>query len=43
FDKWVPPGGHIEPGESFAGTAVREFKEETHSRQRMRMRAPARA
>lgn len=29
FDKWVPPGGHIEPGESFAGTAVREFKEET--------------
>lgn len=22
-------GGHIEPGESFAGTAVREFKEET--------------
>lgn len=29
FDKWVPPGGHIEPGESFADTAVREFKEET--------------
>ncbi|WP_459247410.1 NUDIX domain-containing protein [Streptomyces youssoufiensis] len=29
FDKWVPPGGHIEPGESFAGTAVREFEEET--------------
>ncbi|MFC5912396.1 NUDIX hydrolase [Streptomyces pulveraceus] len=29
FDKWVPPGGHIEPGETFAGTAVREFKEET--------------
>lgn len=29
FDKWVPPGGHIEPGESFAGTAEREFKEET--------------
>lgn len=29
FDKWVPPGGHIEPRESFAGTAVREFKEET--------------
>lgn len=29
FDKWVPPGGHIEAGESFAGTAVREFKEET--------------
>ncbi|WP_256116396.1 MULTISPECIES: NUDIX domain-containing protein [unclassified Streptomyces] len=25
----VPPGGHMEPGESFAGTAVREFKEET--------------
>jgi 8-oxo-dGTP diphosphatase len=29
FDKWVPPGGHIEPGETFAGTVVREFKEET--------------
>lgn len=29
FDKWVPPGGHIEPGESFAGTAEREFNEET--------------
>lgn len=29
FDKWVPPGGHIEPGESFADTAVREFMEET--------------
>ncbi|MCP2336440.1 NUDIX domain-containing protein [Actinomadura rupiterrae] len=29
FDKWVPPGGHIEPGETFAETAVREFKEET--------------
>ncbi|MFF2020916.1 NUDIX domain-containing protein [Streptomyces sp. NPDC058171] len=29
FDKWVPPGGHIEPGESFAGTAVREFTEKT--------------
>lgn len=29
FGKWVPPGGHIEPGETFAQTAVREFKEET--------------
>lgn len=29
FDKWVPPGGHVEPGETFAETAVREFKEET--------------
>ncbi len=26
---WVPPGGHIEPGETFAQTAAREFKEET--------------
>lgn len=29
FNKWVPPGGHIEPGETFAETAVREFTEET--------------
>ena len=29
FGKWVPPGGHIEPGETFAQTAAREFKEET--------------
>ncbi|MEU0537080.1 NUDIX hydrolase [Amycolatopsis tolypomycina] len=29
FDKWVPPGGHIEPGETFSQTAVREFREET--------------
>jgi 8-oxo-dGTP diphosphatase len=29
FGKWVPPGGHIEPGETFAETAVREFEEET--------------
>jgi 8-oxo-dGTP pyrophosphatase MutT (NUDIX family) len=29
FDKWVPPGGHIEPGETFAQTAAREFREET--------------
>jgi 8-oxo-dGTP pyrophosphatase MutT (NUDIX family) len=29
FGRWVPPGGHIEPGETFAGTAAREFREET--------------
>ena len=29
FDKWVPPGGHIEPGDTFAQTAAREVKEET--------------
>lgn len=29
FGRWVPPGGHIEPGETFAATAVREFEEET--------------
>ncbi len=29
FRRWVPPGGHIEPGETFARTAAREFREET--------------
>ena len=29
FDKWVPPGGHVEAGDTFDQTAVREFKEET--------------
>lgn len=29
FDKWVPPGGHVESGDTFAGTAKREAKEET--------------
>lgn len=29
FDKWVPPGGHIEDGETPAETVVREFLEET--------------
>jgi 8-oxo-dGTP diphosphatase len=29
FGRWVPPGGHIEPGETFAQTAAREFREET--------------
>jgi len=29
FDKWVPPGGHIEAGETFGQTAEREFLEET--------------
>ncbi|MFF2299784.1 NUDIX hydrolase [Arthrobacter sp. NPDC058127] len=29
FDKWVPPGGHVEPGETFDMTVRREFKEET--------------
>lgn len=29
FDKWVPAGGHIEPGETPAEAASREFLEET--------------
>jgi 8-oxo-dGTP pyrophosphatase MutT (NUDIX family) len=29
FNKWVPPGGHVEPGETFSQTAKREFIEET--------------
>ena len=29
---WVMPGGHLEPGESPAEAAVREFAEETHYR-----------
>lgn len=28
-NSWSPPGGHLEYGESFAATAVREVKEET--------------
>ena len=30
FDKWVPPGGHIEEEETPADTVVREFQEETN-------------
>lgn len=29
FDKWVPPGGHIEAGDTFSETARREVLEET--------------
>ena len=29
WDKWVPPGGHLEPGDTFARSAEREFEEET--------------
>jgi len=28
-NKWTLPGGHIEPGESFADAAIREAEEET--------------
>lgn len=30
FNKWVPPGGHVELDESFAEAAIREFFEETN-------------
>lgn len=29
FKLWVPPGGHLEAGETFAQAATREFAEET--------------
>ena len=29
FDKWVPPGGHIEAGDTFSDTVAREVFEET--------------
>ena len=29
FDKWTPPGGHIEPEETASEAVVREWKEET--------------
>lgn len=29
FDKWVPPGGHIEAGDTFSAAAAREVFEET--------------
>lgn len=29
FDKWVPPGGHIEAGDTFSAAAAREVREET--------------
>jgi 8-oxo-dGTP diphosphatase len=29
FEKWVPPGGHVEAGDTFSGAAAREVLEET--------------
>jgi 8-oxo-dGTP diphosphatase len=29
FARWVPPGGHVEQGETFGEAAEREFEEET--------------
>lgn len=29
FDKWTPPGGHMEEDETPSDTVIREFKEET--------------
>ena len=29
FDKWLPPGGHIDPNETPDQAAIREVKEET--------------
>jgi len=40
FDKWVPPGGHLEPDETFAQGAVRECFEETGLRVRVLSAAP---
>lgn len=40
FDKWVPPGGHLEPGETFAQAAGRECFEETGLRVRVLSAAP---
>lgn len=34
FQKWVPPGGHVEDGETFSQAAEREFQEETGLRVR---------
>ncbi len=37
---WVPPGGHVEPAETFAQAAVREFLEETGVKVRVLSNAP---
>lgn len=29
YDMWLPPGGHVEPGEDIVEAAIREAKEET--------------
>jgi 8-oxo-dGTP diphosphatase len=41
FDKWVPPGGHVDPDETFAEAAEREFREETGIAVRALSAAPA--
>lgn len=41
FEKWVPPGGHLQAGDTLSQTALREFQEETGLQARLISAAPA--